>query len=99
MYAQLLAQMEFGDARERFFQDRRFDFQLMFIISMLVMAAAAAPKIRAGGLDAMRRALENIFGAAPGKCGFLINDAGLHVLPRQDKGKQDSLSASLFSGY
>ena len=82
-------------ALQRLAQNLPFEFKLSLIRNMLVVAPAAALKIRTGRLDPLRRGLRNAFHSRPRETGLLLGETGFDLLTRQDKGHEYGFTAAV----
>src|SRR5882672_880329 len=76
MNLQLSRQLQLGDAPQIFFENSSFDFELMLVTGVLVVASATAPKIWAWRLDPKRRRRQNLIDLRPRETGLVVNDSG-----------------------
>jgi hypothetical protein len=58
-------QLQLGHAPQGLAQDFFFDFQLMFVAGVLVVAASAPGEILASRLDPLGRGFDELIGSAP----------------------------------
>lgn len=85
-------QLELSNAAKIFFQDRRFDLQLMLVADVLVMATAALRKVRTIWFYSVGRSLQNCFRLASGKTSLLFEQQSFDSFAFDDKGYEDSLA-------
>jgi hypothetical protein len=85
------SELEFGDAAQVFAQDFCFDFELVLVGGVLVVASSAAAEVRTRGRDAVRRSLDDCRGVRPGEAGLFFGDCDLTFSPPSTKGMKTAL--------
>ena len=85
MDVQFGVQFQLGNAAQIFFQDGSFDLKLMFVVGVLIVASAAALKVRASRIDAPRRSGKNSVQLGAREPGLLFAKSCFHGLAGQDK--------------
>jgi hypothetical protein len=91
-------QLEPGDAAEVLAQDFFFDLELMFVACVLVVASAAAAEVWTRGRNAVRRRLDDCRGVSAGEAGLFFGDGSFDFFFGENKGNEDSLTASTVVG-
>lgn len=84
----LRLEFELGDAAQVLSQNFSFDFELMLISGVLVMASAATAEMRAGWGDALRRWLYDRRGMGTSEAGFFLGERGFDLLSGENKGDE-----------
>ncbi len=84
--------LDLADAAKDFQENRALLFNLKIIIGVLVLASAAAVKIRARGRDAMLRRRNNFDDMSAKKIVFGTLDVRFHLFARQNEGHQHNLA-------
>ena len=74
-----------GDAAQIFSENCRLDFELMIVISVLIMTAAAALKVRTCRVNPVRRRLQDAVGASADKAPLVFDYRKVNVLCLQNK--------------
>ena len=92
MDLQFAFEFELGRSQQILAQNLLFDFELMFVAGMLVMASSAPREITALWLDAVRGGLDDLFDLTPGKAGLLPSDRGLDFFLGKYKWDEDGLA-------
>ena len=87
-------EFQLGNAPQIFFQDGGFDLELMFVAGVLVVASAAALKVRAPRFDASRRSRNDFLDPGARKTRFLFEQDGFHRLVLEDERNKHSLAAA-----
>lgn len=82
-------------APERFTENLSFHCELTRVRSVLVMAAAAALKVRTAGLNSAGRGLDDVVKSCPRESRLLLSDLGLDRLAVQNKGDKDAFARTL----
>ena len=85
--------VQLGDPAQILSQDFLFDFELMLVAGVLVVAAAAAGEVRAGGLDAVRGRLDDGVNSRAREAGLLLGEGSLDFFSGQDEGDEHCLAA------
>ncbi|MCL4401198.1 MAG: hypothetical protein M1436_00840 [Acidobacteria bacterium] len=80
---------EFADAPQYVIENGAFQAQLQFVGSVLVVAAAAAREVGAGGRHALRRRRQHLEGAGAKQPRLLPCGLRQHGLAREHEGRQD----------
>jgi hypothetical protein len=78
-------QFELRDAAQVLTQDFFFDFELMLISSVLIMASAATAEMWAGWGDALRRWLDDRRGMGTSEAGLFLGERGFDFLSGENK--------------
>ena len=91
-------QLKLGSSPQIFLQDSNLDLQLMFIVGVLVVAAAATKKIGTDWLYSMRRSLQNRVRATSRKTALLFDQRGFDSFPFKHKGDEYSLAGTVLIG-
>ena len=79
-----------ADARELVAQDGAFHFELLGVIQVLVVAAAAGREVGAARLDALRAGLQQLDHLAAGEIAPVLHQADARAFAGQDEGDEDS---------
>ena len=98
MHFDVERQLQLGGAPQALAQNLFLDLELVVVAGMLVVAAAAAAKVWAGGLDAVRRRLDDGFNGRPGKSLLLFGKGSLDFFSAQDEGNEHGFAASAVVG-
>ena len=85
MQVQFGIQFQPGNAAQVFFQDGSFDLKLMFVISVLIVASAAALKVGTSRIDAPGRGGKDFVQLSARESRLLFPKSCLHSFARQDK--------------
>ena len=67
-------QIDLGRAPQRFTEDLRLDFELMFVTGVLVVTAAALDEVGTVRLNSMWRELNDRIYARSSEAGFLLGE-------------------------
>lgn len=86
-------QIQLGHAAQIFPQDFFFDFELMLVAGMLVVAAAAAREVGAGGRNAVRGRFEYGVNSSPREAGLLFGESSLDFFRGENKRYEDGFAA------
>ena len=86
--------LNLGRAPQALAQDFFLDLELMLVAGVLVVASAAAAKVRARGLDAVRRRLDDRVSLRPREARLLLGKRGVDLFSGQNKGDEHGLAAS-----
>jgi len=84
-----------GDAPQVFSQDFFFDFQLMVVGGVLVVASSATAEMRTRWWDTVRRSFDDGFGVGAGEAGLFFGEGSVDFFPGENKRGEDGLAASL----
>ena len=68
----------------------------MLIANVLVLAATAAPEIRTGRFNPLRRSLQNVFRTSPRKAALLFDNRRFDCFPFQHEGHKHSFAGTVF---
>jgi hypothetical protein len=98
MQLDFTVQFQLGDATEVFDQNFFFDFQLMVVGGVLIVASSASPKVRARWRDAMWRGIYNRARAGARKARFLSEKRGLNFFPGKDERNKYGFAAATVVG-
>ena len=82
MQPNLILQFNLRDTLQGLAQNLRFEFQLLRIRNVLVMATAAALKVRTARIDAIGRSLDQTRDISSRETGLLLLDLCLDSLSR-----------------
>ena len=91
-------EFEFGDAAKILAQDFFFDFELMLVSGVLVVAPATAAEVRAWRRDAMRRGLDDGVGASASEAGLFFGDLCVNFFFGENERDENGLTASMVVG-
>lgn len=94
MHLNVKWQFQLGCAAQALAQNFFFDFQLMLVPGVLVVAAAATGVVLATRLDAVCGGLDDGFTCGPCKSRLLLGDGRFNFLSSQDEGDEYGLAAS-----
>jgi len=89
-------EFQLGDAAQIFLENDGFDLELVFVAGVLIVAAAAALKIRASRLDASWRGGENLVSSGTRKARFLFEQDSFEFFTLQDERYEGGLAPALF---
>ena len=98
MDQELALEIELGRPPESFTQNSGFNFQLMSIVRVLVVASSAALKIRARWLNAVSRRLKQLLNPASRESGLLLGQGDLDLFAIEYKRNENTLSRTAFIG-
>ena len=98
MDVQFGVQFQLGDAPQIFFQNASFDFELMFVVGVLIVASATVLEVRTLRRDASRGRGENFFQSGASEAGFLFAKYCLHAFAGQYEGHKHRFARALFVG-
>ncbi len=88
--------LEPGNAAQIFLENGRFDSELMFVARVLVVATAAALKVRTARRDAFCRGSENLFGSGPRKARLLFDNNRIDGLALQNERHESGFASPPF---
>lgn len=91
-------QLQLGDAAKIFPQYRSFDFQLMLVTGVLIVAASAGLEIRTIGLDSLRRWLQDFFCVGARESRLFFYEFRLHFFSGKNERQERSFAASVLVG-
>ena len=98
MNAELQVQLQLGDPPKVLLQNRGLHLKLVLVTCVLIVAAAAALKIRAQRLDAVGGFLHHLLHARAHKARLLFNQRGVYLFAWQNEGYEHPLSGAKFIG-
>ncbi len=98
MYLDFVLQFELGDAAQVLAQDFFLDFELLLVAGVLVVASAAAAKMRTGRRNAVRRWLDDRRGLGAGEAGLFFGENGFDFFSGKNEGNENGLAASASVG-
>jgi hypothetical protein len=87
-------EFELRDTAQVLTQDFFFDFELMVVGGVLVVASAAAGEVWARRLSAVRGRLDYFAGLGAGEAGFFLGERGFDLFSGQDEGNEDGFAAA-----
>ena len=94
MHLDFALQFELGDAAQIFAQDFFFDFELMFVAGVLVVAAAAAAEIFTLWLDAVGRSFDDGFRVCASESGFFFGERRFDFFSCENERDEHGLASS-----
>jgi hypothetical protein len=95
IYLEFSIQFQLGNAAKILFQDGCFDLKLMLIVSVLVLAATAALKIRAPRRDTQWRSFKDVICPAASESRFLLEQRRFDPFSFENKWQENRLAASV----
>ena len=95
---QLGIQFQPGNTAQVFFQNGSFDFKLMFVVSLLIVASAAALEVGATRIDAPRGGGKNSVQLSAREPGLLFPKNCFHSFAGQDKRNKYRFAGTLIVG-
>lgn len=98
MHLDFAIEFELGDAPQVLAQDVLLDFELMLVGGVLVVASAAAAKMRAGRLNAVRRWFHDCRGMCASEARFFFRERRVDFLSGKNKRNENGLAASAIVG-
>src|SRR5262249_61684342 len=84
--------LEFAFTQKGLLENAPLVFQLRRVSAMLIVAAAAAAKVRARWLHAVGGRLEHLVDGGAREAAFFLHDGGAHLLRRQYERKKYRLA-------
>jgi len=96
MHFDFAGQLEAGRPLQAFLQNLFLDRKLMFVRSVLVVAAAAAGKVGTRRVYAAGRAFDDSLELSASKTRFLLAEGRLDLFPSQDERHEHRLPAPSF---
>src|SRR5208337_911162 len=94
MHADFALQFELGDAAQVLVQDFFLDLELVLVCGVLVVASAAAAKMRTRQRNAVRRRLDDCRGLGAGETGLLFGENNFDFFSRKNEGNENGLAPS-----
>ena len=91
-------QLELGDTAQVLAQNFALDFELVIVVSVLIVASATARKIGARRRCSMRRRLHDFDGAGADETGLLVSQAGFDLFPTQNERNEYRFALSAVVG-
>ena len=95
MNVDLMIEIKLRRAAKRFTQDLLFDFELMFIAGVLVVAAAALAEIGAGGRNAMRGRLDDRISFGAREAGLMFGEGSFDFFSGKNERDEDGFAARM----
>jgi hypothetical protein len=92
-------QFNLGDATKVFLQDGCFDFELVCVTRVLIMAASTFAEVRTLGRDTPRRSFKDVVNARAGEATLLFHERCFDSLAFEHERQKDSLASALFIGW
>src|SRR5580698_10383161 len=89
------AQLQLRRAAQSLGQNFFFDFELMFVARVLILASATLLKVAASGGDAMRRRLDDFVSYGPRETRLLLHQRRVNLFRGQHKRYKHSLAPAL----
>jgi len=93
-------QLQFGDAAQILAQDFFLDFELMFVVGVLVMASAAVAVMRTVRRDTVRRRLHDCGGMGACEARLFFSERRVNFFGGENEGNEYGFTAAvvLFGG-
>jgi hypothetical protein len=88
-------QFELGDPAQIFTQDFFFDFELMLVAGVLVVASAAAAEVLTVWFNPMWRRLEDGLRLSASEAGLLFGEGGFNFLSGENQRDEHGFTASV----
>ena len=88
-------ELQLGEAAEIFPQNRCFDFQLVLIAAVLIMASSASGEVWAMRLNTVRGSLQEFIYTSASESLLLFDKRCFHSLVFEHKGDKNSLAAAM----
>lgn len=96
MDLQFRGKFDLGDTEQIFLQNCRFNFELMLVVGMLVVAAATAVEIRTSRFNPLCLRRQDHTGARSSKARLLFEDNGFDLLSLKDERNKYGFASATF---
>src|SRR6476660_6399826 len=90
-----MVEFKLGTAAKIFAEDFFFDFELMLVTGVLVVASTAGHEIWAGRIDPFWGWFDHCIQLRAGEAWFLLGECGFYFFFWEDEGNEDGFAAAV----